>query len=417
MPEAPAAPPPAAPAAPSPNAAPTPELHITAASVADKGPAPPPPPKGSARERMFEDLRKKAAAPAPEKPADKPAPAESPATAPAAGDQPPPEPEPGAAPPDKKKVNPWKLVDEHKAARAKAEAEIAELRKKVPDEAKLKSEQEKYSALEKRAKELEEEIRYVNFAKSDEFARDYQKPYEEAWKRAMQDLNELTVSDPESGAERPIAPQDIWELVNLPLKEAKARAGELYGEFATDVMEHRKELKTLLDKKMDALEQARKNGAARDQERQKKMAEYHENMRKQIGEIWTKYNNEAVSDEKYGKYFKPMEGDDEGNQRLARGFAMADKAFTVDPRNPNLTEAQRADIVRLHSAIRHRAAAFGRTLYLLQKTEAQVKSLQGELAKYKATEPGKGEGVPAAASASGGTAKDQMLGALRKLAH
>lgn len=417
MPEAPAAPPPAAPAAPSPNAAPTPELHITAASVADKGPAPPPPPKGSARERMFEDLRKKAAAPPAEKPAEKPAPAESPATAPAAGAQPSPEPEPGAAPPDKKKVNPWKLVDEHKAARAKAEAEIAELRKSIPDPIKAKEAQASFEKLQKRAQELEDEIRYVNYSKSHEFTEKYVQPYEEAWKRAMSELGELTVPDPERGTERPIDPQDLLMLVNMPLKEARAKADELYGEFAGDVMQHRKEIRTLSDAQNKALEDARKNGAARDQERQKKMAEYHENMRKQIGELWTKSNNEAVSDEKYGKYFKPMEGDDEGNERLARGFAMADKAFTVNPGHPNLTEAQRADIVRLHSAIRHRAAAFGRTLYLLQKTEAQVKSLQDELAKYKATEPGKGEGVPAPASAAGGTAKDQMLGALRKLAH
>src|ERR1035437_8096266 len=57
--EAPSAP--AAPAAAPPSAptAPTTEIHVNPATV-DRGPTPPPPKAGSARERMFSDLRKKA---------------------------------------------------------------------------------------------------------------------------------------------------------------------------------------------------------------------------------------------------------------------------------------------------------------------------------------------------------------------
>lgn len=413
MPETATAPPPAAPAAAPPAAPPTPELHVTTASVVDHGPPTEPPKKGSAREAMFNELRRRAGAeaePEPAKPTTKPEPAR--------------EPEPAAAPPEKAaseepgkkgKISPWKLVDEHKAARAKAEQELAELRKAVPDPAKLKQEQERIASMEKRAQELEEEIRFVNYAKSQEYAEKYEKPYMDAWNRWMQELGELRVQSAD-GQERPLAPEDILELVRLPLQEARQRAQEVFGDFSDDVMGARKEIKGLLDAKSRAMEEARKAGSEREAQRTRQLQEHQETLAKEVSESWKAANEAILADEKVGRFLKPIEGDDEANTRLAKGFEIADRAFGPSPFAPNLTKEQRSDIIRLHAAVRNRAAAFGRLVYLNGKMEAKIKALTEELGKFKSVQPGAGEGVRGAQAPGPRSARDEVFAALRQRA-
>ena len=408
-------PPPSAPAAPSaPPTAPSsaPPINVTPAAI-DKGPASPPPKPGSARERMFQDLHKKAGMDETAPPVTKPA--VEPEAPPEGGDAPPPATADPTAP--KAKVSPWKLVDEHKAARLKAETEAAELRKTMLPPEKVKEITERAAALENRAQELEQEIRFTNYSKSQEFAEKYQKPYEESWKRWMGDLQELTVADPNTGGERPIAPQDLLELVNLPLKEAKTRAMESFGDFADDVMSARKEIRGLFDAQNKALEEARKGGEQRDLERVTQMQQQQQALGKEIGELWSKSNEMAQNDERFGKYFQPVEGDEEANTRLKKGFEIADRAFSVNPLDPRLTPDQRQQIVQLHSAVRNRAAAFGKLVYQAEKNAATIAELQAELARFKSAQPGAGEPHGQESPTTGSSAHDQVFGALRKIAH
>lgn len=368
---------------------------------------------------MFSELRKKAegAPTSPEAPVKESSPPTSEETAPAppegAVTKPVPE---GAAPVDKKKANPWKLVDEYKVRATKLESEIAELRKAVPDPKSREAEIAEMAAAKKRLSELEEEMRYANYAKSQEFQDKYQKPYEDQWKRSMADLAEITLTDAQSGQERPIGPQDLLELVNLPLQQARARANELYGDYADDVMGQRKEIRRLFDDQQRALDEARKTGAQRDEMQRKQWAEIQQQTARHISETWQSANEAILKDEKRSHYFKPVDGDDEGNKRLARGYELADKAFSVNPLDPRLTAEQRTELVRLHAAVRNRSAAFGRLLYQHEKAQSEIASLKAEIAKYKQAEP------PAAAPsretpAPGGDARSQVFGALRKYAH
>ena len=50
---------------------------------------------------------------------------------------------------------------------------------------------------EARAKELEDHIRYVDYEKSTEFKEKFDAPYVASWERAMSELSEITVTDPE----------------------------------------------------------------------------------------------------------------------------------------------------------------------------------------------------------------------------
>lgn len=365
---------------------------------------------------MFNELRKKAGAQEPQAPAKgqddiPPAAPEAPAEKPA-------EPAAPAAPPEKGKVNPWKLVDEHKAARAKAEQEVAELRKGMVDPKKVESLTKEIEETRKRNEELEEHMRFIDFSKSKEFEDKYRKPYTDAWTRWMNELSELTVQDAATGNDRPLEAKDLLRLVTLPLREAREEAEQAFGNSADDIMQARKEIKSLWEAQNRALEEARTGGKERLEKQQREAQERAESLRKEITGVWESANQSAQTDERFAKFFKPVEGDEEGNQRLAKGYELADRAFRVSPLDPSLTTEQRAEIVRLHAAVRNRAAAFGRLSYQNQQLQQQIEALTKELNSYKESTPGASPepGSPDERPATG-SAKDQVMGALRKLAH
>lgn len=376
-----------APAAPTPAPAPAaPATEVFAPTTAKPG---------SAKESVFKSIRTKvgvegaepAATPA-AAPAAKPA-ADSKAATPATA----PDDAPPADLPPEKKTSPWKIVKEKEAKLKEMETRVADLEKM-----RLTPERQKQiEGIEARAKLLEEEIRFVDFTKSQEYLDNYEKPYIDSWQRARLDLSELTVQGPEG--ERPINDQDILDLVNMPLQQARAAAVEKFGDFADDVMQHRKEIKQLSQKSNDAILDARTKGAERDKLRREEFQQKSAAMDSEITTGWTKANEKVLTHEKYGTYFKPVEGDQEGNQRLAKGFELADRAFSENPRNPNLNAEQRAAIIDRHAAVRNRCAAFGRLVFQQGQSKTRIAELEAQLATYKGATPATGGSAAPAAPA------------------
>jgi hypothetical protein len=295
--------------------------------------------------------------------------------------------------PKKGKVNPWKLVDEYKAKVAAAEARILETEKRAIPEDQWKKTNETLTQREARLKELEEEIRYVNYSKSEEFKTKYQQPYEKQWQRTMSELGELTVETADGGT-RPLAANDILDLVNAPLGKAHEMAVERFGDLAPEVMAHRKEIRKLFDEQSSALDEARKSGADREKNITEQSQRQYAETSTQIRETWSKANEEVTVDPKYGAYFTPVDGDQEGNLRLAKGFELADRAFSENPLAPGLTAEQRQSIVRRHAAVRNRAAAFGRLTYQNAQAKSRIAALEKQLAEYKGSEPPAGGSAP-----------------------
>ncbi len=427
MPEATTAPPPAAAPAPAAPAAPAaPQKTIMVSQMPQTATPAAPPKKGSARAEMAKKLREKASyGPPMDEPEQTPSPAvkpdetpvkpaeaevetpETPEAAPAGKGEVPAEGKDGKKP----KVNPWKLVEEYKGKVAKLETEVAEAGKRGIPKPEWDAMQEKLTKTESRAKELEEEIRYVNYQKSDEFKTKYQQPYEAAWSRAMGELKELTV-EAGDGNSRAFNQQDLLELVQLPLVKAKQLATEKFGEFANDVMGHRKEILKLYDEQSAALDQAKKN--AGEHETQTKAA--HAELSKTIGTTWNQANEEAQANDKYGTYFRPVEGDEQGNQRLAKGFELADRAFSENPFAPGLKPDERKSIIQRHAAVRNRAAAFGRLVYQNQQHASRIAELEKELAQYKGSEPDATGRTPRTESSEAPTGMARLRGALEKIA-
>lgn len=418
------APPPAAPTAPAAPALPPPVDQTTHVRP------------GSAKARVFADLAKKAktpeqamttAEPRTETPSAPPAPATEPKTEPASTPEPP---EPGedaptepatapAAPAAKKgeKVNPWKLVDEYKAKVGTLEKQIAEAKTSALAEQERNTYVEKVGKLEARTKELEDHIRYVDYTKSEEFQTKYQQPYEKAWERAATELREIGVNDPATGEQRPATADDLAQLVNLPLGKARELANQLFGDFADDVMAHRKEIRSLFESQNSALEDAKKNGSARIKEQQDKMKLAATETQKAVAEAWKAENDAATGDPKFGKYFVPKEGDQEWNQRLGKGFEMVDRAFSENPMDPRLKPEDRKAIIKRHAAVRNRAAGWGPLRHLNEQLEARVAELTKELEQYKSTEPPTtGGSRPEAPTPEGGSAWGAVRAGLQKIA-
>lgn len=399
---------------PAPPPAPTSEIHVGPETI-DHGPMPDAPRPGTARHRMMEDLRRRAKQPEevterdalPTRPPTRPKPEEAPPEPPpeqrpgaepraqvpkAAEETGPAEPPASATPEEKKRVNPWKLIDQYKEQTAKLQKEISDLRSAALPKEQREDITRRMDEMSKRNKELEDHIRFVDYSKSAEFKHNFDEPYEKAWVRAMKELGELRVAG-EDGTERALEPRDILQLVNLPLPQAREMADQLYGSFADDIMAHRKEIRLLFEARNQALEDARKNGEERVRQNTEVFQRQMGEMGKSIKETWDQTNEAILRDEKYGLYFAPVEGDENVNQRLAKGYELVDRAFSENPNDPRLSADDRRAIIKRHAAVRNRAAAFGRLIYDLEQARTKIKALTDELGKYRGSEPPTGGSV------------------------
>jgi hypothetical protein len=324
-----------------------------------------------------------------------------------------------------KKANPWKLFEEEKKARATAEQEIQRLKSSIVPEQERAALMGRVEKAEKRAQELEDHIRFVNYEKSTEFKTKYQEPYEAAWKRATTDLAEISVTDSITGQPRAVTSQDILELVNMPLGKAREVADEMFGKFADDVMAHRKEIRGLFDKQSAALEEARKNGGLRDQQMREAFQKRQSETQKFVQENWKAAEQEFLSDKENGQYFKPKmieEGKEptpeekEWNEALERGFKLVDEAWSSNALDPKLTPEQRKEVIKRNVAVRNRAAAFGPLKRHAKRLEARIKQLEKDLKEYSGSTPGAGGSAPEARVNKGTDAKSAFHQRLVKIA-
>ena len=252
---------------------------------------------------------------------------------------------------------------------------------------------EKAAAAEKRAQELENEIRFVNYRKSKEFTDKYEKPYQEAWAGAISELEELTVKvrtgtddlgEPTYG-ERKANPNDLMMLANLPLGEARKLAKEMFGDNADDIMAHRRKIRELSDAQNKAL----KDAETMAKEAEETRGQQSKAMLEQTGQLWQAANKTLA--EKYPKWFAPTEGDEEGNNLLQKGFATVDRMFAPTPETQPKSPQE---AVALHALIRNKAANHDRMALGLKKANARIAELETELKAYQESEPRNDGGVP-----------------------
>lgn len=299
------------------------------------------------------------------------------------------EPKPGETPApaaDGKKPNPWKLMEEHKAARARAEAEIVQLRKLVPKPEEREAEIKRAAELEANNKALLEHLRFVDYQKHPEFQEKYEKPYLDSWNRIMKRLAGVGVADTD-GNTRPVDPKDIAEISRLPADQAIELAEQKFGKLGGWVAERVEELRQLDEARADALENAKKEGMTIQKQLSEADAIHQQKLNEFLAETWNKATQEIETHSRYGEYFKPKEGDDEFNARLESATEKVDKYWGKSPKDPNLTPEQRAEIVKAHAAIRNRARGFGTQNLIIERLKTERDALKTELEQFKSSVP------------------------------
>lgn len=344
----------------------------------------------------------------PSKPASPPKPAAQPAEKPKAATQPeqPQKPE--------EPVRPVKAADLRgayetlkKKVKDEYEPELSKLRNRVQELESRKPEDNSqlvkdFEDAKKRRDELESEMRFQNYRKSSEFQQKYAKPYEDAWKKAIAELSELTVTD-DQGNTRAATTADLVQLANMPLGEARRQARVMFGEAADDVMAHRRTIRELSEAQEKALEDAKSMSA----EREKKLTSERQIQHQQTLQLWKKANEDLAK--KYPNWFSTVEGDAEGNTLLNKGFALADLRFVgakdlsaeqiemLPERFKNAIKANDGmlpvqDRVALDALLRNKIASHSRLALNLKRAKDRIKELETSLAQYESSEPPAGKG-------------------------
>jgi len=300
-------------------------------------------------------------------------------------------PEAGKA--DKKpRETPWQIIHRY-------EKELGDLRKEKEtwtkqtngDHPELKSAKEQLTALQKRAEDLETRLKFADYSQSDEFKEKYEAPFLDAYMAGRSRAAGLMVNVEGQNPRKGTA-EDFDTIMSIPNDDQAAEAAiEMFGSKAPLVMFHREKVMELNGVKNKALEDYRTKGS----ETSKKAKEATEKQMVQIaGEIENLWKNHVEAPrEKYTQYSKPVEGDDEGNKLLERGYTQSHEAFSnLNPFDPKLDAKQRERIVRLHGMVLNKSAWFDRVALRATRAEARAKELEAKLAEFEASEPGADNG-------------------------
>lgn len=247
----------------------------------------------------------------------------------------------------------------------------------------------KLETLEKRNKELEEEISYRDYTKSTDFQEKFRKPFENKLARVYRQIADLYVQN-EDGTQRPATQEDFDKVLEAPQSTARGIAKQIFGdEDFREVLQYRRELNELQQNADEELKNWRDKAKERDDQRkegEKKMREQAEVTFRKAIDTYT---------QKYPEWFGEAEGEgaEELNKALQQGFAATDRS--MDPRVPL---EERLDLL---AAERLKAGSFGRNIIMIKRLKARVAELEESLKAYEKSEPGEGQGQRASVAANG----------------
>lgn len=248
-------------------------------------------------------------------------------------------------------------------------------------------------AIEKRNKELEEEISYRDYTKSAEFESKFKKPFETKLARVYQDIKSFVARDAE-GNERQATQEDFDRVLEAPQSDARRIAKEVFGdEDFREVLQYRRELNEL---QQNADSEA-KGWREKAKERQERTASEQRQQMEQARGLFQQTHQAYV--EKYPDWFKDVDGDEEINNAMRTGFESVDKS-----QDASLPAEQRIDLL---AAARLKAAVFGRHVITIKRLKAKLAEAETALKDYHKSEPGEGRGQRASAPGKGADDEEQ----------
>lgn len=298
---------------------------------------------------------------------------------------------------------------ENSKARIKQlEAEVGTLkaeRGKPAENGEFKALQERYEAANKRLQELDQEVKFAAYERSEEYKDRYEQPYIDAYVLGRKKTSSLKVTN-EDGTVRAGTEEDFDRIMGIPNDgDAIEAADALFGKAGTLVINHRENVQRLNALRAKSIEDYRKNGSERIKQAEQQAADRQQHMQK----LWAE-ESKAVK-EKFD-WARPKEGDDEGNKLLEKGEQITNMAFNSDQLNSLSPEQQ----VKINAAVYFRSVAAGRLLYWNRQLTAENAELQKELAAFKDSAPADGDGDERAEVADGGDDIDSIVKQLDKMA-
>lgn len=292
-----------------------------------------------------------------------------------------------------------------KRVKEELEPEVTKLRTRVKElESKPPEDVEQTNArvaeLSKRNSELEEHIQFVDFQKSKEYQDKYWQPYVKAWETARRELKGLQVEfeDKETGEtkQRDITDADLQYLAGLEPVQRRQEINRLFPNDKEEVKRHINEITRLADESDKALATARKASG----ERLRTAQEQRTAAQKKQVEMWQTTNRSL--EEKFPLWYKPTEGDQEGNAALDKATAMATLVYApndLTPQQIDLLPKAFADTLKagkplspeqrtqLHAIAYQKLRSHDRMALRLKQANALNAELRKELDEYENSSP------------------------------
>lgn len=274
--------------------------------------------------------------------------------------------------------------------------QIGDLEKKIADyEAKGKDTtalSERLATLEKQMEAKDAELRALKHEASPEYKAKYEAPFNRAASLARRDVEQLQVTNPETGEARAATFDDFTEIYRLPYAKALPRAKELFGEGAQIVVNHVQKLRDMEYEAQQALEEEKSSYKQREEADRARSVQ----TRQQVGKLWQKVVSElgdSVDDYKVDPTDKEL-------------LSARDEAFSIfDAKAATLDE----QVVK-NAHIRHSFAALRVAKLKMMRMAKEMQELKSELDTYKTEPPNPGRRPGGKESAHGDSGKDWESG-------
>lgn len=291
--------------------------------------------------------------------------------------------------------------EEYRPKIQKLEARVKELESTNPGE--VTALQTRLKEAEQRRDELENEIRFVDFSKSKDYQENYEKPYAQAWSKALHEITQLSRFQSD-GSTRKATQDDIIALANAPLDQLDKMAEEWFPNSAARVIRHVEKIKDLAEAQHEALEKARTEGAERAKTSQSTQKAATERTVKLLEDAHT-----AIAT-KWPQMFGKIEDDPDGNALLEKGERLYQRAFRPGEQEQPPTPEE---AVQLHALVRAKVRNHDRLALWWKKAKAEIKELKAALEQYENSDPN--GGLRTGGTATGGGVSDMLNDGLKEL--
>lgn len=236
-------------------------------------------------------------------------------------------------------------------------------------------------AANKRAQELDTQVKYTAFERSEEFKTQYQKPISEAWTRTMEDLKGVKILDSNGNeTEETATSQHVVQLCQMSGIQAAKQAKAWFGDAATEVLAHRRQILELNQKKDAAIKEWNEKGSEMTAAKEKEEAARQSEVDQQLNSNLVKFTDIIPG-------FKPPQ-DTEALGFHKAGLATVALALKGEGLPPGLTESQiMTRRVEAQAKMIAKSIAYGPVAHENMKLKAELEALKTELLGYKKSTP------------------------------